>query len=313
MVLLIAIVAVLFLSLLAFAVVFALADGDFTLLTARPAKREEIEGKVVWITGASRGIGEVLAKQFAKLGARLILSARNVAELERVKAEILGKNSSCEVEVLPMDLTTSEESLRESVQKAESYFSYAGVDYMVHNAGRIPRLASALKITEESLMTTFQTNVLGPIALTRLLAPYMLKRRRGHFIVISSAVGKVHSPFQTDYCASKFALNGYFHTLRTELLHRGIKVTVVCPGQIDVFPDIGDDNPLPPVPVERCVRLIITAAIHGLKEVWIAKQPILLTMYVMQYMPSIGFWVMDKVGAATPEPSATSSQKKKAT
>lgn len=309
--LLIAAAAVLFLSL-ASAVVFALADGDLTLLTSRPAKREEIEGKVVWITGASRGIGEVLAKQFAKFGAKLILSARNVAGLERVKAEILGEYSSCEVEILPLDLTTDVESLRESVQKAESYFSYAGVDFMVHNAGCIPRLMSALKITEESLLATIQTNVLGTISLTRILAPYMLKRRRGHFIVISSAAGKVPSPFHAEYSASKFALNGYFHTVRSEFLQRGVKVTVVCPGQIDVFPDIGDDNPLPPVPVERCVRLIITAATRGLKEVWIAKQPILLIMYVMQYMPSIGFWVVDKVGGATPEPNAISSEKKKA-
>ncbi|RVW70157.1 Dehydrogenase/reductase SDR family member 7 [Vitis vinifera] len=199
---------------------FATADGDFTLLSKRHPKRQEIEDKVVWITG------EVLAKQLAGLGAKLILSARNEVELERVKQQLRGivlnkKWEACtwEVEILPLDLAGGEDSLREAVEKAESFFSGAGVDYMIHNAAYERPKASAVDVTEESLKATLNVNVIGTISLTQLLAPFMLKRGRGHFVVMSSAAGKTPAPGQAVYSASKYALNGYFHTLRSEEKH----------------------------------------------------------------------------------------------
>ncbi|KAK3028015.1 hypothetical protein RJ639_040014 [Escallonia herrerae] len=109
-------------------------EWDFILLSKRHVKREEIEDKVFWITGASRGIGEVLAKQLASLGAKVIISARNEAELERVKKQLTGKHAPSEVMVLPLDLTSGEDVLREAVEKAETFFAGAGVDYLIHNA-----------------------------------------------------------------------------------------------------------------------------------------------------------------------------------
>ncbi|XP_008800597.1 dehydrogenase/reductase SDR family member 7 isoform X2 [Phoenix dactylifera] len=279
---------------------FATADGDFTLISRGPAKREEVEGKVVWITGASRGIGEILARQFVSLGAKVILSARNTVELERVKNELISKYSPGRVEVLPLDLSCGEESLKEAVQKAESLFSGAGVDYMVHNAAFERPTRKAVEETEKGLQATFNINVLGTITLTRLLAPSMLKRGRGHFIVLSSAAGKCPAPGQAIYSASKHALNGYFHTLRSE---NGIKVTVVCPGPVETSKVSGasssgqSDSSEKRVSSERCAELTIVAATHGLKEAWISYQPVLLVMYLVQYMPTIGYWFMDKIGA----------------
>ncbi|XP_034683574.1 dehydrogenase/reductase SDR family member 7 [Vitis riparia] len=275
---------------------FATADGDFTLLSKRHPKRQEIEDKVVWITGASRGIGEVLAKQLAGLGAKLILSARNEVELERVKQQLRGKHAPGEVEILPLDLAGGEDSLREAVEKAESFFSGAGVDYMIHNAAYERPKASAVDVTEESLKATLNVNVIGTISLTQLLAPFMLKRERGHFVVMSSAAGKTPAPGQAVYSASKYALNGYFHTLRSELCQKGIKVTVVCPGPIETS-NGSKASTERRVSSERCAELTIIAATHGLKEVWISCQPVLAVMYLVQYMPTIGFWLMDKVGA----------------
>ncbi|KAA8533397.1 hypothetical protein F0562_031168 [Nyssa sinensis] len=266
---------------------FVTADGDFTLLSKGQVKREEIEGKVAWITGASRGIGEVLAKQLASLGAKLIISARNEAELERVKAQLTGKHAPHEVMILPLDLTSGEDSLREAVQKAESFFSGAGVDYMIHNAAYERPKTTALDVAEESLKATFDVNVLGPISLTRLLAPSMLRRGRGHFVVMSSAAGKAPAPGQAVYSASKFALNGYFHTLRSELYRKGIK-----------------GPPEKRVSTERCAELTIVAATHGLKEVWISYQPVLAVMYLVQYMPTVGYWLMDKIGGKRVEAAA---------
>ncbi|WVZ52902.1 hypothetical protein U9M48_003904 [Paspalum notatum var. saurae] len=253
-------------------------DGDLTLVSRGPPRRERVDGKVVWITGASRGIGEVLAMQFANLGAKLILSARNKDELERVKQNIISKNPDSRVEVLLMDLSSGEESLKEAKR-------------------------GALEESEEGLKATFNVNVTGTITLTRLLTPYMLDRGMGHFVVMSSAAGKVPAPGQAIYSASKHALNGYFASLRSELCTKGIKVTVVCPGPIETPQSSGAASSVQRhssekrVSVERCAELTIVATTHGLKEAWISYQPVLSVMYLMQYMPTVGYWLMDKIGA----------------
>ncbi|XP_015572107.1 dehydrogenase/reductase SDR family member 7 isoform X1 [Ricinus communis] len=280
---------------------FLTSDGDFTLISKKHVRREEIEDKVVWITGASRGIGEILAKQLASLGAKLILSSRNEAELERVKNQLKGKHAPDEVKILPLDLASGEDSLKEAVEKAESFFSGAGIDYMIHNAAYERPKSTALDTTEESLKATFNINVLGTLSLTRLLAPFMLKRGRGHFVVMSSAAGKVPAPGQAVYSASKFALNGYFQSLRSELYQKGIRVTIVCPGPVDTSNGYGvatseRKSSEKRVSSERCAELTIIAATHGLKEAWISYQPVLAVMYLVQYMPSIGYWLMDKIG-----------------
>ncbi|KAL9297069.1 hypothetical protein ACSQ67_022965 [Phaseolus vulgaris] len=262
---------------------FIAAYGDFTLMSKKQPKREEIEDKVVWITGASRGIGEILAKQLASLGARLIISARNEVELNRVRAQLKGKHAPDEVKILPLDLSSGEDSLRIAVEKAEYFF-------------RILK-TSILDVTEEGLKATFDVNVFGTITLTKLLTPFMLKRGHGHFVVMSSAAGKTPAPGQAVYSASKYALNGYFHTLRSELCQKGIRVTVVCPGPIETSNNAGSKVPSEKrVSSERCAELTIIAATHGLKEAWISYQPVLAVMYLVQYMPSVGYWLMDKVG-----------------
>ncbi|BFG37369.1 hypothetical protein CerSpe_236420 [Prunus speciosa] len=289
---------------------FAIADGDFTLMSKRSVKRDQIEDKVVWITGASRGIGEVLAKQLANLGAKLIISARNEAELERVKKQLTGKHAPDGVKVLPLDLASGEDCLRDAVEKAESFFLNAGVDFMIHNAAIERPKTTALDVTEENLKSTFNVNVLGTITLTRLLAPYMLRRGKGHFVVMSSAAGKTPAPGQAVYSASKHALNGYFHTLRSELYQKGIGVTIVCPGPIETSTGSGtasSENKASSekrVSSERCAELTIVAATHCLKEVWISYQPVLAVMYLVQYMPTVGYWLMDKIGGNRVEAAA---------
>ncbi|XP_039163353.1 dehydrogenase/reductase SDR family member 7 isoform X2 [Eucalyptus grandis] len=258
---------------------FVTADGDFTLMSKKHVKRDEIEDKVVWITGASRGIGEILAKQLANLGAKLILSARNEAELERVKAQLTGKHAPDGVQILPLDLASGEDSLRQAVEKAESFFGGSGVDIMIHNAAFERPKTTALDVTEESLK-------------------------------MSSAAGKTPAPGQAVYSASKFALNGYFHTFRSELFQKGIKVTVVCPGPIETSNGSGEtastkrSSSEKRVSSERCAELTIIAASHGLKEAWISYQPVLAVMYLVQYMPTMGYFLMDKIGGNRVEAAA---------
>ncbi|CAN7003253.1 unnamed protein product [Brassica rapa subsp. trilocularis] len=236
--------------------------GDFTLISKKEVKCEAIEGKVVWITGANRGIGEALAKQFASLGTKLILSARNEAELFRIKSELKGKYAPEHVKVLRLDLPSSEERLKNVVERAVSLFPGDGVDYLIHNAAYEGPKSNAVDASEENLE-------------------------------ISSAAGKVPSPGQAIYAASNHALQGYFHTLRSEFFQKGIKVTVVCPGPIETSNGTGTstsedkNSPEKRVSSERCAELTIMAASHNLKEAWISYQPVLLVMYLVQYMPSL--------------------------
>ncbi|GKD32973.1 dehydrogenase/reductase SDR family member 7 [Tanacetum coccineum] len=156
---------------------------------------------------------------------------------------------------------------------------------------------------------TLDGNVMGPISLTRLLLPHMLKRGRGHFVVMSSAAGKVPAPGQAVYSASKFALNGYFHSLRSEFYQKGIMVTVVCPGPIEtsVAPDTSTSGQKgvkeKRVSSERCARAYTSCCKSWFEELGIISAVLVLCTWC-NYLPSVGFWVMDKVGAKRVEAAA---------
>lgn len=292
-----------FVALVAWLLWFLLAaDGDFTLLRHGRPHRDAVDDKVVWITGASQGIGEALAHQFAQLGAKLILSSRRPEELERVKASLSGSNVPEGVVILPMDITAGVEALKEVVKEANSAFGGVGVDYMVHNAAYIRPKLAALDASEDLLKDTFAVNVMGTICLTRLLVPSMIERGGGHIVLVSSAAGKIPSPAQSIYSASKHAVNGYFHSLRAELADKNISITVACPGPIETSSvghgSSGNSRFLSErkMPASRCAELIVVAATHGLKEAWISYHPVLLLLYVMQYLPAVGYAIIDKVG-----------------
>ncbi|CAK9227206.1 unnamed protein product [Sphagnum troendelagicum] len=277
-------------------VVFSRADGDFSLMMKGRTPQSVIEDKVVWITGASQGLGEALAKEYARLGAKLILSARRESELERIKSQLTGKNAPEGVVVLPLDVASEVSILKEAVVKVESAFMGAGIDIMVHNAAYSRPKHTAVEIPEEELKGTFEVNTLAPIRLTSLLLPGMLQRGKGQFVMVSSAAGKVPSPCQSVYAASKHAVNGYFHTLRSEVNQQGIKVCVVCPGPIETSTSKAPRSKEPRMSVEKCAELIVKAAANDMREVWISTQPVLLMLYLMQYFPELGLAVMDRVG-----------------
>ncbi|MFZ5442065.1 MAG: SDR family oxidoreductase [Myxococcota bacterium] len=181
-------------------------------------------GQVVWITGASGGIGEALAVAFAQAGAKLVLSARRREELDRVAAKCGG----AEVLVLPMDLAKSEEF---AALTAQVLARFGRVDVVVHNGG--VSLRALVKETQlEVHRRLMEVNYFGAVALTREVLPSMLAAKRGHFVVISSVAGKLGTPLRSAYCASKHALHGFFDCLRAETARDGLTVTLVCPGYI---------------------------------------------------------------------------------
>ncbi|MFN7173224.1 MAG: SDR family NAD(P)-dependent oxidoreductase [Thermaurantiacus tibetensis] len=176
-------------------------------------------GQRVWVTGASSGIGAALARAFGRAGAELILSGRKVPALEAV-AEAAGGNA----ELLPFEAT--------DINALPGIVERAGrVDLLVNNAG-ISQRSLAEDTDFQVYRTIMEVDFFAPIALTKLVLPQMLSRGHGHIAAVASVAGKVGSPQRTGYCAAKHALMGFFDALRTEVAHRGVKVSTIVPGYV---------------------------------------------------------------------------------
>ena len=179
--------------------------------------------KVVWITGASSGIGAALAKIYSTKGVNLILSARRKNELEKVKTECANSEN---IKILSLDITDFKEA-DTMVQKANDFFGK--VDVLINNAGVSQR--SLLADTEFKVFEKLiDVNYLGTVSLSRSLLTFFIKQGGGQFVVVSSVMGKYSSPFRSGYAASKHALHGFFDAMRMEHQKDNIAVTIICPG-----------------------------------------------------------------------------------
>jgi len=186
---------------------------------------------VVWVTGASSGIGEELACQLSKLGVSLVLSARRVQELERVKTRCLenGNLKEKDILVLPLDLT--DRSSHEAATKVVLQ-EFGKIDILVNNAGRSQRslcMDTSLDVFKELI----ELNYLGTVSLTMCVLPHMIERKQGKIVIVNSLLGILSAPLSSGYCASKHALRGFFNCLRAELAtYPGIVISNICPGPV---------------------------------------------------------------------------------
>lgn len=178
--------------------------------------------QVVWITGASSGIGEALAIAFAKSGAKLVLSARRREELERVAARC----STKDLLIHPLDLGSGSNFENDVAQVLERF---GRIDVVIHNGG-ISMRALVKDTSLDVQRRVMEVNYFGTIALTKACLPPMLAAKRGHFVAVSSVMGKIGTPLRSAYAASKHALHGYFDCLRAEVADDGLDVTLICPG-----------------------------------------------------------------------------------
>jgi dehydrogenase/reductase SDR family protein 7B len=175
-----------------------------------------------WITGASSGIGEGLARALAARGASLILSGRNVAALEAVA------RTCRDALVLPFEATEFER-IPEIVERA--WLWKGRVDGLVNNAG-ISQRSLAINTAFAVYQRIIAVDLLGPIALTQALLPRMVQAGGGQIVAISSVAGIVGSPLRSAYSAAKHGLIGYHDSVRAENQHLGINVLVVAPGSV---------------------------------------------------------------------------------
>uniref|UniRef100_A0A8C0A809 Dehydrogenase/reductase 7 n=1 Tax=Bos mutus grunniens TaxID=30521 RepID=A0A8C0A809_BOSMU len=282
--------------------------SDLTLLWAEWQGRRpewELTDMVVWVTGASSGIGEELAYQLSKLGISLVLSARRVHELERVKRKCLenGNLKEKDILILPLDLTNR--SSHEMATKAVLQ-EFGRIDILVNNGG-VSQRALCVDTSLDVFKELIELNYLGTVSLTKCVLPHMIERKQGKIVTVNSMVGIIAAPLSTGYCASKHALRGFFNTLRSELAtYPGITISNICPGpvQSNIVKNALTEEVTKPtgstadqsykMATSRCVRLMLVAMANDLKEVWISDQPFLLMIYLWQYMPTLAWWLTNK-------------------
>lgn len=238
-----------------------------------------MKNKVVWITGASSGIGEALVYAYNNMGAKLIISSRNRDELFRVKGNC---KNQINVHVLSLDL---EDTAALGNKALDALRIYGNIDLLINNGGITQRssvLDTALEIEQKMMAVNFW----GAVALTKALLPDMIKKGGGKIACISSVMGKFGAPNRATYAASKHALHGYFDSLRTEVYDQNITVTLICPGYIrtnvsvnavtatGTLHGIMDESQQNGMSPEDCAAQIVIAIAQNKEEVYMGGKEV---------------------------------------
>mmetsp|Transcript_25718 Transcript_25718/g.43328 ORF Transcript_25718/g.43328 Transcript_25718/m.43328 type:complete len:317 (+) Transcript_25718:58-1008(+) len=268
-------------------------DADLHIFLSPNAVEADFNNQVVWVTGASSGLGAEMAVQLNDLGAQVVMSARRLDKLEKVADLCRGKYAPL---LIPLDVTDYDATTA-AYEEVMSKFGH--VDTAVLNAGRSQRMA-AVDMPFDETKALMETNFLSAVFLTKLVLPDMIKRNSGKIVAVSSLSGKIGTPGGSSYSATKYAMHGYFDALRSELGATDVKVSLVLPGPVDsdvvsaaVRPegrDIPDEGKKMTTP--RFVNLFLRGLARDVDEMWISTQPFLLLTYMAQYMP----WLSRQIG-----------------
>jgi dehydrogenase/reductase SDR family member 7B len=243
---------------------------------------DAFKDKVIWITGASSGIGEALALEFAKHEARLILSARREEELQRVGK--LTQLPQLDLMILPFDLKDTSNA---SALAAQIINKFGRIDILINNGGYSQR-SEAIETSVEIDRQLMEVNYFSYVNLTKAVLPYMKRQKSGQVIVISSIAGKFGFFLRSSYSAAKHALHGFFESLRLETEKYNIKTLIVCPGKIktnvshNAVTSSGErHNEMDPshqdaLSAEECARQIIQSLQKNKEEIYIGGKEILM-------------------------------------
>lgn len=298
----------------------ALALGAGYAIAERKRRRQfGFQGRTVIITGGSRGLGLIIARQLAEQGARLVLLARDRGELRRAEMEL----AKFDVPILTLECDlTDQGQVNTAIRRA--WQEFGGIDVLINNAGIIqvgPLESMTLHDFEQCMAIHFY----APLYTTLAVLPYMRGAMQGRIVNVSSIGGKIAIPHMVPYAASKFALVGLSDGLRAELRRYNIFVTTVCPGLMRTgsVPNayfkgqhkkeyawfaLSDAMPLLSISAESAARKIIRACQRGAARLIIspqAKAAVLLN----ELFPGATAELMAGINRLLPEPDATRSQK----
>jgi len=300
----------------------AVAGGALLLKSAIDYLREyDLRDKTVLITGGSRGLGLVMAREFARHGARLALCARDEEELERARLDL--ERFGVEVMVVRCDVRNRQE-VNDMVAAVNARFG--NVDVLVNNAGVI-QVGPLEVMTEEDFEQAMQAHFWAPLNTIMAVLPSMRQRKSGRIVNITSIGGKVAVPHLVPYSASKFALVGLSKGLRAELMKDGISVTTVCPGLMRTgsprnaefkgqhrfeyaWFSISDALPLLTVSAENAARQVVRACKRGQAELVISI-PAKIAVLFESLFPEAMYQILGVVNQLLPAPGGIGTQKAK--
>lgn len=254
---------------------------------------KNLSNKVIWITGASSGIGEALVYALAKEGALLILSARRADELKRVYEQ--NGLSADKAHILPLDLNNASNF---EEKKNEVLAKFGRIDILVNNGG-VSQRSLAQDTTLAVDRQLFEVNYFGTVALTKTLLPQFISQQDGLIVTVSSAVAKYGTPWRSSYSATKHALHGFFDSLRAELYKDNVRVLLVCPGfirtNITLHALTGNGEKLGSMDnltargltATECARQIVAAIKSEKEEVVVSRFLEKFGVYVKRFFPSL--------------------------
>jgi dehydrogenase/reductase SDR family protein 7B len=246
--------------------------------------------KKIWITGASSGIGKALALTLAADNISLILTARNIDALnEVVKACVIqGANA----QLLALDLTDEHQ-----INTIDDDIC-TGIDIIIHCAG-VSQRSLALETNNSVNRQLMEINYFSIIALTQKILPSMCNRMNGQVVIISSVAGKIGTPLRSGYAGAKHALQGYFDSLRAELHHKNVSITIVFPGYINtdismksLTADGSQYNKIDRalshgLPLEKCSQQIIHAIAKRKEEVIVSALKEKIGVIIKRLFPQL--------------------------
>jgi short-subunit dehydrogenase len=260
------------------------------------------KNKVCWVTGASSGIGKETCIQLAKLGAKIIISSRNVEQLKEIQLTLPNSESHF---VLALDLENSS-NFSELAKQVNA--KYGRIDFLFNNGGLSQR-SEAFETPLEVDRRIMEINYFGNIALTKAVLPYFQKQKSGHIVVITSIAGKFGFFLRSAYSASKHALHGFYESLALEEEKNGIRIMLAVPGKINTPISTNalnktgakhgemDHNQASGMSVENCVKILLKATKSQKREILIGNKEI-KAVTLKRLFPSI-FWKVIKKQSAT--------------
>lgn len=258
--------------------------------------------KIIWITGASSGIGLALARECAKRGASVVLSARSEDKLNEICAELPHSDSHL---VLPLNLEHQDNFTALAAQVVKQY---GRIDILINNGG-VSQRGEAWNTPMEVDRKIMEINYFGTVALTKAVLPIMQKQQAGHIVAVSSIAGKFGFFLRSAYSASKHALQGFFESLLLEEEKNNIKVTMVFPGKINTpistnalnekgeAHGVMDHNQETGLPAEICANQILRAIQQNKIEVLIGNKEIKVVT-IKRFFPAL-FWKIIRRQKAT--------------
>jgi short-subunit dehydrogenase len=258
------------------------------------------QGRTALVTGASRGIGPLIAAKIARQGGHVVLTGRSAADLKAVTAELAAEGA--DVSFIPADLTQpgAAEILVQAIERQRG-----GIDLVVNNAGGDP-LREFHAMTIEDNLRTLQLNLIAPLALSHAALPEMLRRGRGHIVNISAMAGRVSFPYTEVYAAAKDGLIGFTRVLRADYHAHGVSASVLILGAIRgagqgqrMLEESGMKASGFMAPAESVARAVMKAVTKDQAELVIMPGPGRLLRAIMDYFPALGPALNRAAGATT--------------